>query len=68
MSVATITPRELEAMRQRGSPVELLDVRTPVEYREVHAGPARLASLDRLDRRGRESQRGRHSPRLLLLA
>ena len=51
MNVATITPRELEAMRLRGSPVELIDVRTPVEYREVHAGPARLVSLDRLDPR-----------------
>ena len=51
MSVATITPRELEAMRLRGSPVELIDVRTPVEYREVHAKPARLVSLDRLDPR-----------------
>ena len=49
MSVATITPREAEAMRLRGSPVELIDVRTPVEYREVHAEPARLVSLDRLD-------------------
>ena len=51
MSVATITPRELEAMRLRGSPVELIDVRTPVEYREVHAEPARLVPLDRLDPR-----------------
>jgi hypothetical protein len=49
MSVTTITPRELEAMRLRGSPVELLDVRTPVEYREVHAEPARLVPLERLD-------------------
>ena len=38
-------------MRLRGSPVELIDVRTPVEYREVHAEPARLVSLDRLDPR-----------------
>jgi len=58
MSVATITPRELEAMRLRGSPVELLDVRTPVEYREIHAEPARLVSLDRLD--PREVMEARH--------
>ena len=51
MNVATITPRELEAMRLRGSPVDLIDVRTPAEYREVHAEPARLVSLDRLDPR-----------------
>ena len=49
MSVATITPRELEALRLRGGPVELLDVRTPAEYREVHAEPARLVALDGLD-------------------
>jgi rhodanese-related sulfurtransferase len=49
MSVATITPRELEAMCRRGDPVDLIDVRTPVEYQEVHAEPARLVPLDRLD-------------------
>ena len=58
MSVATITPRELEALRLRGSPVELLDVRTPGEYREVHAEPARLVPLDRLD--PREVMEARH--------
>ncbi len=52
MNVATITPSELEAMRLRGGPVELIDVRTPAEYREVHAEPARLVSLDGLDPRG----------------
>src|SRR5208282_1599254 len=31
--------------------VELIDVRTPVEYREVHAEPARLVPLDGLDLR-----------------
>jgi rhodanese-related sulfurtransferase len=49
VSVATITPRELEAIYRRGSPVDLIDVRTPVEYQEVHAEPARLVPLDRLD-------------------
>ena len=58
MSVATITPSELEAMRLRGSPVELIDVRTPVEYREVHAEPARLVPLERLD--PREVMEARH--------
>jgi rhodanese-related sulfurtransferase len=51
MSVQTITPRELEDLRLRGSPVDLVDVRTPVEYREVHAEPARSVPLDRLDPR-----------------
>jgi rhodanese-related sulfurtransferase len=49
MNVATITPREMEAICRRGSPVDLIDVRTPVEYQEVHAETARLLPLDRLD-------------------
>jgi rhodanese-related sulfurtransferase len=49
MSVPTISPQELERLRRQGRPVELIDVRTPVEYREVHAEPARLVPLDRLD-------------------
>ncbi len=51
MSVATIAPRELEAMRLRGSPIELIDVRTGAEYREVHAEPARPVPLDGLEPR-----------------
>jgi rhodanese-related sulfurtransferase len=49
MDVATITPGELEELRRRGSPVELIDVRTPVEHRELRAEPARLVPLDGLD-------------------
>jgi rhodanese-related sulfurtransferase len=49
MSVPTITPNELEALRRQGRTIELIDVRTPVEYREVHAEPARLVPLDALD-------------------
>lgn len=49
MDMATITPEELEQLYQRGEPVELIDVRTPVEYREAHAEPARSVPLDGLD-------------------
>jgi rhodanese-related sulfurtransferase len=49
MSVPTITPGELEELRRRGHAVELIDVRTPVEYREIHAEPARLVPMDSLD-------------------
>lgn len=49
MSVSTITPRELEDLRRRGQRIDLIDVRTPVEYREIHAEPARSVPLDRLD-------------------
>jgi rhodanese-related sulfurtransferase len=49
MSVTTITPREVEELRRRGQAVDLIDVRTPVEFREVHAEAARSVPLDRLD-------------------
>ena len=49
MPVATITPDELTARRARGEAIELIDVRTPVEYREVHADLARNVPLDALD-------------------
>src|SRR4051795_2981113 len=49
MSVETITPHELEGLRRREQAVDLIDVRTPAEYREVHADPARSVPLDRLD-------------------
>ena len=48
MPVATISPREL-AERHRARPVALIDVRTPVEFREVHVEFARNVPLDRLD-------------------
>ncbi len=49
MEVVTIGPRELDARRQSGDPVELIDVRTPVEYREVHCPFARNVPLSGLD-------------------
>jgi rhodanese-related sulfurtransferase len=48
-SVTTIAPRELAKLLQEGRRVELIDVRTPAEYRELHAEPARLVPLDSLD-------------------
>jgi rhodanese-related sulfurtransferase len=49
MSVSTITPRGLADFCQGGKEIDLIDVRTPVEYREVHAVGARNVPLDRLD-------------------
>lgn len=49
MTVPTVTPRRLEELRSAGQAVELLDVRTPVEFREVHVPFARNVPLDRLD-------------------
>jgi rhodanese-related sulfurtransferase len=47
--VATITPKELLALRNRGEAAAVIDVRTPAEYGEVHVDFARNVPLDRLD-------------------
>jgi rhodanese-related sulfurtransferase len=49
MTITTISPRELLARQQAGQPIELIDVRTPVEFREVHVTFARNVPLDQLD-------------------
>ena len=49
MSTATISPLELAALCRTGEPLELLDVRTPAEFGEVHVNVARNVPLDRLD-------------------
>lgn len=49
MNVTTISPQQLHEMLAAGRTIELLDVRTPVEYREVHASCARNVPLDQLD-------------------
>lgn len=49
MSVTTISPKQLFDLTRSGGPVELIDVRTPVEYREVHVDIARNVPLDQLD-------------------
>jgi rhodanese-related sulfurtransferase len=41
----SITPRELAERQQEGT-IELIDVRTPLEFREVHASAARNVPLD----------------------
>lgn len=49
MDIVTISPRELNDLRAKGQPVELIDVRTPVEFREVHVDFARNVPLHDLD-------------------
>jgi rhodanese-related sulfurtransferase len=49
MAVAAISPRELNDRREGGRPIDLIDVRTPVEFREVHVDLARNVPLDVLD-------------------
>jgi rhodanese-related sulfurtransferase len=44
----TISPRQLADLCKSGQ-IDLLDVRTPVEYRELHVAAARNVPLDTLD-------------------
>jgi rhodanese-related sulfurtransferase len=48
MSVRTISAQQLADICNSGQ-FELIDVRTPVEYRELHVAAARNVPLDRLD-------------------
>lgn len=49
MTVATVSPRQLAGLLAGGNKIGLLDVRTPVEFREVHVESAQNVPLDRLD-------------------
>lgn len=49
MSVTTITPIELAERCKEGRKIDLIDVRTPTEFQEVHLQFARNVPLDRLD-------------------
>lgn len=49
MSIATISPKQLYESMAAGQSVDVIDVRTPVEFREVHATCARNVPLDQLD-------------------
>ncbi|MBI3411648.1 MAG: rhodanese-like domain-containing protein [Planctomycetes bacterium] len=48
MSVSTINPQQLAELCKQGR-IELIDVRTPAEFREVHIDVARNVPLDALD-------------------
>ena len=63
MSVTTISPAALQDRIQSGEPVDLIDVRTPVEFREVHVTIARNVPLDQLDANAiRESRAAKKEP------
>ena len=49
MTVTTMLPRQLAELCQAGRKIDLIDVRSPVEFREVHLEVARNVPLDRLD-------------------
>jgi rhodanese-related sulfurtransferase len=48
MSVTSIRPDQLAELC-RGRAIDLIDVRTPAEFQELHATPARNVPLDLLD-------------------
>ncbi|MBM4072561.1 MAG: rhodanese-like domain-containing protein [Planctomycetes bacterium] len=49
MTINTIHPQALADLSREGYKPELIDVRTPMEYREVHVALARNVPLDALD-------------------
>jgi rhodanese-related sulfurtransferase len=49
MSIQTISPKQLQDRILAGDDVELIDVRTPAEFREVHVTIAKNAPLESLD-------------------
>jgi rhodanese-related sulfurtransferase len=49
MNVPTISPPALADLCTDGRSIDLIDVRTPMEFQEVHAVPARNIPLDQLD-------------------
>ena len=58
MTVTTITPRELAEICKCQGKSDLIDVRTPAEFREVHVEFARNVPLDRLDPAAELQSRG----------
>jgi rhodanese-related sulfurtransferase len=46
--VATITPKQLSDLKSSGKPIALLDVRTPIEFEELHVDFAKNVPLDQL--------------------
>ena len=49
MSIPTISPTEFAQRHRAGKSCDLIDVRTPLEFREVHIEFARNVPLDQLD-------------------
>ena len=48
MSIRNISPYELQRLRQEGQTLTLIDVRTPVEFEQLHVEGACLIPLDQL--------------------
>ena len=57
-TASTITPQQLSQRITSGEKIELIDVRTPAEFREVHVEGARNVPLDQLDPKAVMQERG----------
>jgi len=44
-----VSPQQLQELHNRDATIELIDVRTPIEFREMHVEFARNVPLDKLD-------------------
>jgi rhodanese-related sulfurtransferase len=49
VSIPSITPQALAELCKHGSKLDLIDVRTPMEYQEVHVAAASNLPLDKLE-------------------
>jgi len=49
MNIPVVKPQEFAELCKNGKKLDLIDVRTPVEFREVHVEIARNVPLDQLD-------------------
>ena len=49
MTITAIDPQSFAELSKEGQKIDLIDVRTPVEFREVHVESARNVPLDQLD-------------------
>lgn len=67
VSESSITPKNLHQLRESGSSVELLDVRTPPEFANAHVAGAKLVPLNQLDPKAFLAQRGKDSQPLYVL-
>jgi rhodanese-related sulfurtransferase len=65
VSANTISPTELHAQKSGGQPVDLIDVRTPIEFRETHAEYACNVPLDALEPAQIMMSRNAHADRPL---
>lgn len=63
----TISPQNLLALHRSGKSIDLVDVRTPVEFREVHVEFARNIPLDRLDPKAVQEVRERSDEPLYII-